>query len=160
MQTRTASELAYPPARYCEDHHAANIGWNRSPRTASSQRTSTRAWKLQRAKVLQRDGHQCVGRGPRCLVTASEVDHIQPVAEGGTDDTSNLVTYQGMPRSEDGEDHERHADQDQRQSSISSTRQCGRAPQPPRAGSAAGRCLLIFLAGVRIGVKNDEAAGQ
>ncbi|MET0997055.1 MAG: HNH endonuclease [Mycobacterium sp.] len=81
--------------------------------------------------MLQRDGHQCVGRGPRCLVTASEVDHIQPVAEGGTDDMSNLVSVcKACHAAKTAEDHERHADEDQRQSSISSTRQCDGCHNP------------------------------
>jgi 5-methylcytosine-specific restriction protein A len=82
--------LAYPPGRYCDNHHRENIGWNKSPRTASSGRTSSRAWQLTRVKVLQRDRHTCQIRGPRCLVTASQVDHVVPVYRGGTDDMGNL----------------------------------------------------------------------
>jgi 5-methylcytosine-specific restriction protein A len=45
---------------------------------------------MQRAKTLQRDNHQCVIRGPRCTVTATEVDHVVAVYLGGTDDPGNL----------------------------------------------------------------------
>jgi 5-methylcytosine-specific restriction protein A len=72
----------------CPEHK--RIGWNTSPRTASSRRTTTRAWQLTRAKVLQRDAHTCQIRGPRCLVTASQVDHVVPVYLGGADDMGNL----------------------------------------------------------------------
>jgi 5-methylcytosine-specific restriction protein A len=78
------------PARFCDDHSRDSIGWNNSPRTASSGRTSTRAWKLQRAKALQRDSHQCQIRGPKCTVTATEVDHVVPVYLNGSDELGNL----------------------------------------------------------------------
>lgn len=81
--------LAYPPSRYCDDHSRDSIGWNKSPRTASSTRTSTRSWRRRRAEVLQRDNHMCVVRGPNCTVTASEVDHVIPVFMGGDDQPSN-----------------------------------------------------------------------
>lgn len=58
--------------------------------TESSKRCGTRAWRVQRAKALQRDDHRCVIRGPRCTVHATQVDHVIPVSAGGTDDLSNL----------------------------------------------------------------------
>lgn len=72
----------------CHDHS----GWKTSPRTASAGRTSTAHWKLQRAKALQRDGHQCQIRGPRCTIQATQVDHIIPVHLNGTDDLTNLMS--------------------------------------------------------------------
>ncbi|WP_301120312.1 HNH endonuclease [Mycolicibacterium fortuitum] len=72
----------------CHDHS----GWKTSPRTASAGRTSTAHWKQQRAKALQRDGHQCQIRGPRCTIQATQVDHIIPVSQGGTDDLTNLAS--------------------------------------------------------------------
>ncbi|WP_025982766.1 HNH endonuclease [Mycobacteroides abscessus] len=80
--------LVTPPLRYCPEHKTS--GWARSPRTASADRTNTRAWKMQRVRCLQRDGHQCQIRGPRCTVTATQVDHITPVSQGGSDELSNL----------------------------------------------------------------------
>jgi 5-methylcytosine-specific restriction enzyme A len=74
---------------YCPDHSS---GWKASLRTASSKRTSTQAWKVQRAKALQRDAHMCVVRGPRCLGRADQVDHVISVANGGTDDLPNLAS--------------------------------------------------------------------
>lgn len=73
--------------RFCQAH--AKPAWQ-GARTASSRRTGNRRWKVQRAKALQRDGHTCQVRGPRCTVGATEVDHIVPVSAGGTDDLSNL----------------------------------------------------------------------
>jgi 5-methylcytosine-specific restriction protein A len=80
--------LAPAGSRWCPDHHRS--GWSRSPRTASAGRTNTTHWKRQRALTLQRDSHQCAIRGPRCTVTATEVDHVVPVSRGGTDDLTNL----------------------------------------------------------------------
>lgn len=80
--------LVTPPLRYCPEHKTS--GWARSPRTASADRTNTRAWKMQRVRCLQRDGRQCQIRGPRCTVTATQVDHITPVSQGGSDELSNL----------------------------------------------------------------------
>jgi 5-methylcytosine-specific restriction protein A len=74
---------------YCPEHRS---GWSNSPRTASSRRTSTQAWKLQRAKTLQRDGGLCQVRGPNCGVISVAVDHLVSVANGGTDDLSNTVS--------------------------------------------------------------------
>lgn len=38
---------------------------------------------------MTRDRRICQIGGPLCLVEASEVDHITPVSEGGTDDVTN-----------------------------------------------------------------------
>lgn len=73
-------------------NHKQPSGWSTSPRTASARRTSTAHWKLQRAKALQRDGHQCQIRGPRCTIQATQVDHVIPVSRGGTDDLTNLMS--------------------------------------------------------------------
>lgn len=51
---------------------------------------STRAWRITRALVLQRDGYQCQIRGPHCTGTATCVDHIQPRQSHGGDDPANL----------------------------------------------------------------------
>lgn len=41
-------------------------------------------------KVMRRDHRQCQIGGPGCAGKATEVDHILPVSEGGTDDLANL----------------------------------------------------------------------
>lgn len=81
-------DLVPAGTRCCTEHHQA--GWNRSPRTASAGRTGNRAWREQRAKVLQRDGHQCQLRLPGCTVIATEVDHVIAVHLGGGDANTNL----------------------------------------------------------------------
>lgn len=50
-----------------------------------------RPWRRKRERVLDRDKHlcQCCRRAGR-LTPATEVDHITPLAEGGTDDETNL----------------------------------------------------------------------
>ena len=40
-------------------------------------------WRRLRLMVLERDGHLCQLRGPRCTMKATEVDHIVPLADGG-----------------------------------------------------------------------------
>ncbi len=40
-------------------------------------------WKRIRRQVLERDGHLCQIRGPRCTTAATEVDHILSVSQGG-----------------------------------------------------------------------------
>lgn len=50
-----------------------------------------RPWRRKRAAVLKRDGYvcQCCQRGGR-VTLATEVDHVVPRAEGGSDDETNL----------------------------------------------------------------------
>lgn len=45
-----------------------------------------------RYEVLERDGYTCQYCGAKAPDVTLHVDHIVPVAEGGTDDTGNLVT--------------------------------------------------------------------
>lgn len=52
-----------------------------------------RPWRRLRAMVLKRDGYLCKCDDCKAsgdLLIAHEVDHIVPLAEGGTDDLSNL----------------------------------------------------------------------
>ena len=48
------------------------------------------AWSRQRRRILERDGGVCQATG--CGQPATEVDHIVPMAYGGTDDDGNLVS--------------------------------------------------------------------
>ena len=50
-----------------------------------------RPWRRKRAAVLKRDGYlcQCCKRAGRVSL-ATEVDHVIPQAEGGSDDETNL----------------------------------------------------------------------
>lgn len=49
-------------------------------------RTSTQAWKTLAASIRARDLNICY----LCRGVATEVDHVTPRAEGGTDDPANL----------------------------------------------------------------------
>lgn len=56
---------------------------------------STREWRKIRAQILERDHHRCTWRGPagQCPNRSQlHVDHVQPLADGGTNDPSNLRT--------------------------------------------------------------------
>ncbi len=60
---------------------------------AAVQRTRGSAWMAIRQRVLGRDGYTC--RCEDCasaglVLVAHEVDHITPLADGGTDDDANL----------------------------------------------------------------------
>ncbi len=57
----------------CPDHPARN--------------GSTRQWRKTRARVLARDRQTC----RYCGAPADTVDHVDPVANGGTDDDTNLA---------------------------------------------------------------------
>lgn len=63
--------------------------WNQHPSPSTRHRSSN--WPRIRAKVLTRDGWECQLRQPGCLTEATEVDHIQPVSQGGDDDLDNLA---------------------------------------------------------------------
>lgn len=50
-----------------------------------------RPWRRLRERILKRDQYLCVAcRKKGKLTEATEVDHIKPVAQQGTDDESNL----------------------------------------------------------------------
>ena len=50
-------------------------------------RTSKAAWKKRRLRILDRDGWRCVECG---AASRLEVDHIEPLWEGGLEEDSNL----------------------------------------------------------------------
>ena len=49
-------------------------------------------WDEQRQakRVLERDGHRCYLRGPDCIGTATQVDHVIPLFKGGSKDDDNV----------------------------------------------------------------------
>jgi len=62
---------------------------------------SSRSWRRIRAQILALDGHRC----RICGEPASEVDHIRPLADGGTDHPSNL---RGLCATHHAERHAQH----------------------------------------------------
>ena len=65
-----------PAGSYCAAHQPA-----------PKRKISARPWNRTRDTVLQRDRHRC----HYCGAPATEVDHVLPVARGGTDAQDNLV---------------------------------------------------------------------
>src|SRR5215472_1775447 len=64
--------------------------WQNTPQTRRQSSTTYNAeWRKQRAIALKRDGHRCVSCGAKERL---QVDHITPVAEGGTHHLANLRT--------------------------------------------------------------------
>ncbi|MDI3835105.1 HNH endonuclease [Pseudomonas aeruginosa] len=57
-----------------------------------------RPWRRKRDLILKRDGYMCQCsecKGVKRIAT--EVDHIIPLSQGGTDDDSNLMAIAGHP---------------------------------------------------------------
>jgi len=54
--------------------------------------TRNQAWvpRTTRAHVMKRDQHQCQIKYEGCTGNAQVVDHIKPVAQGGTHEPANL----------------------------------------------------------------------
>lgn len=75
-------ELAVDRA-HCDAH-------KREPWTGTRKRSS-RPWARKRRRILQHDHYRCQPckrQGKR--TKATEVDHIKPLSQGGTDDDNNL----------------------------------------------------------------------
>jgi 5-methylcytosine-specific restriction endonuclease McrA len=51
-------------------------------------------WARIRQQILERDGHRCqwVDQLGQCGQIATDVDHIRPVSQGGTDAPQNLTS--------------------------------------------------------------------
>ena len=55
--------------------------------STSGRKTNNANWKKLRNRILIRDNHTCY----LCGMEATTVDHIHPLAKGGTDDEWNLA---------------------------------------------------------------------
>ncbi len=78
--------------RYCDQHAAQGSRWVDSHRQGnSSQRGYGAPWRKLRTAVLQRDGYTCTEHFRQgYIVQATQVDHIKPKSQGGSDAMSNL----------------------------------------------------------------------
>lgn len=59
----------------------------------SRNQLGNRAWRATRARILERDGHICqwpTTHGTICGAPATQVDHTENRAGGGTEDDANL----------------------------------------------------------------------
>jgi hypothetical protein len=84
---RKATTIKHPAMRRI----GAQTGWRQDAH--AEDRTTGRAWRRLRAKVLARDGGLC--QCSECSASgeykiAHEVDHIKPISQGGTDAMDNL----------------------------------------------------------------------
>lgn len=75
--------------RYCPEHRAANT-WKRSGPQKTSERGYGSEWRRMRGYVLAGEPlcRPCKQAGR--TTAATEVDHITPKAQGGTDEIANL----------------------------------------------------------------------
>lgn len=64
-------------------------------KAGTTQRVRGRSWMATRREVLLRDGYRCRGCG--IVRMDNEVDHIIPLEQGGSNDTSNMQTLCGGP---------------------------------------------------------------
>lgn len=93
------------PSRWCARCSSVHVGacpnkpaWQKPVQRKSGR--GGRPWRRKREEIFERDGYQCQihrRRGQVKLVTlhgpmAGVLDHIVPLAEGGSGDDSNLQT--------------------------------------------------------------------
>lgn len=91
-------------------------------------RTSTTEWRATTARIKRRDRWTCQAcAGHLCANQNLEVDHIVPVAFGGTDDDANLQTLGARPC---------HAAKTQAEAAEGKRRRSRRRPAPPHPASA------------------------
>ena len=83
----TCGELVPAGERYCPTHDTGRWPTKNIPKS----RSADAKWKKTVKRILNRDSHQCRIRFVGiCIGLASEVDHIIPVTQGGSDHDSNL----------------------------------------------------------------------
>ena len=75
-----------PQLRPCPAHGEPKPWGNKR----ATQGVSGYEWQRRRARVIERDGGICQLRLAGCTTAATTADHIVGVAEGGSDDESNL----------------------------------------------------------------------
>jgi 5-methylcytosine-specific restriction protein A len=77
--------IVYEGKRKCPQHYKPFGG-----KGGTSSRTTTSAHKRRRLRVLGRAGYRCQIQYPDiCIGTATDFDHITPLAEGGQDSDHN-----------------------------------------------------------------------
>lgn len=91
---RRCGELTNNRSHYCDECYKIKMcHWDRYQEKQGTQkeRGYSTAWRKLRKLVLSRDNYlcqECLKHGK--VTPASEVDHILPKSEGGTDDKENL----------------------------------------------------------------------
>ncbi|SIS07568.1 5-methylcytosine-specific restriction enzyme A [Moraxella cuniculi DSM 21768] len=74
---------------YCDTHAHLRYNWRHT--RSASERGYGSAWRRLRAQILQRDNYLCQAcKANGRYTTATDVDHIQAKAHGGTDSPDNL----------------------------------------------------------------------
>jgi 5-methylcytosine-specific restriction protein A len=80
-------ELVPNGVRFCPDCNQPRWKATNTPKS----RCAEGNWRKKRKRILKRDNHHCQIRYVGiCTGIATEVDHITPVTQGGTDDDWNL----------------------------------------------------------------------
>ncbi len=82
-QTAPVFTLRPVPKYFC--HHCG--GDHRAGQCPTRPHRHSPGWRQRERRILERDGYRCRYCGDR----ATGVDHLQPLARGGTDDPDNLA---------------------------------------------------------------------
>lgn len=88
-RARGCQALTRNPSGYCDDHADQAKPWA----TRKGSGRGGRPWRRLRDQVLKRDNYLCQCEECKRLARirpAHEVDHVVPLAQGGTDTPSNL----------------------------------------------------------------------
>jgi len=90
-RSRGCANLTQARNGYCEEHQSLDCGWNKPGRGSSTERGYGGRWRRQRKRIMRRDKGLCQPclSGGR-VTPATDVDHVIPKFEGGTDKDSNL----------------------------------------------------------------------
>lgn len=85
-------ELVPQGVRYCQDCSQTRWKATNTPKSRSAEGN----WRKKRKRVLKRDSHHCrLNYVGICIGIATEVDHIIPVTQNGSDDMENLQAVCG-----------------------------------------------------------------
>jgi 5-methylcytosine-specific restriction protein A len=85
LAPRCPNQIEGRRVAYCPEHTRVESHWDRRKQDRPS---SGWEWGSIRKKVLRRDANLC--QVPGCSAHATEVDHIIPRHQGGTDELTNL----------------------------------------------------------------------
>jgi 5-methylcytosine-specific restriction endonuclease McrA len=76
---------------YCDEHQPPREAWVKTGDSPDRSFLKTKEWDEQRVRVLDRDRWLCKFKlSPKCLVRATQVDHIVPVWYSGRDKAEDV----------------------------------------------------------------------
>lgn len=96
-RAKQCSTLHRNRSGYCDDHADMATGWVRSHQgKTAAQRGYGKEWEVMRKETLESDGYLCRScRANGIHTPATDVDHIVPKAQCGTDAATNRQSLCG-----------------------------------------------------------------